>query len=86
MYIAGKSGPINMLGLQLGSVGTNFRLVMQPFSPEDSTNTWQTSNDMLIRFEDSRELDTFIYALQKFRAKNQKYIGDWVEEEFLKGE
>lgn len=81
MLIAGDkgNGPINQLGLRLGSMGTNFNLVMQPFSRSDEVQEIQFSNDVIIHFQDTRELDIFIYALQKFRSKNHEYIGDWFE-------
>ena len=80
MKIVGGRGTVNQLGLRLGSMGTHFNLVVQPFDQDYiGTPEFKVSNDVLIHFQDSRELDTFIYALQKFRAKNHEYIGDWVE-------
>lgn len=80
MQIIGKAGTVNELGLRLGSYGTHFKLVMEPFDHDYiGTPEFKVSNDVLIHFQDTRELDTFIYMLQKFRARNNAYIGDWVE-------
>jgi len=79
LITGGQGGRINHIGLQLGSMSTNMQLLVEPFNPDYDTNHWKCSNDILIHFQDSRELDIFIHALQKFRAKNNAYIGDWVE-------
>lgn len=81
MVIVAKGGLINNLHVQLGSVNTNFNLVCKPFEPDYEDGRFEVSNDAIIRFEDSRELDLFIHMLNRFRCKNHEYFGDWYEED-----
>ena len=81
MIIAGgNNGPINTIHVKMGTVDTHLKLVIEPFTQGDNLDQFRVSSDVVIRFQDTRELDTFIYALQKFRYKTLKFIGDWVEE------
>lgn len=76
-FVGGQLGHLNEITLQLGSTNTCYKLIMQPFDPDD--HGFRVKSTAAILFRDSRELDTFIYMLQKFRAKNHDYIGDWME-------
>lgn len=79
MEIISKGGRIDRLGLKLDSMQTNLSLVFDPFD-FSSPGVIKPINMATIHFKDTRELDTLIYALQKFRSKNNNYIGDWMEE------
>jgi hypothetical protein len=77
--IGGNKGNVDTLQLTLGSLDTHFKYSFQPFVPDHTDGMFNVSSDVIIRFNDSRELDMFIRMLQKFQSKNQRYIGDWEE-------
>lgn len=77
--IGGNKGNVDTLQLTLGSLNTHFKYSFQPYVPDHVDGMFNVSNDVIIRFNDSRELDMFIRMLQKFQSKNHRYIGDWEE-------
>lgn len=76
MKIEGNFKPINMLNLRLNSMNTRLRLFVEPLSCSDRLDL-EPPNSATITFEDSREIDQLIDALQKFKIRNERYIGHW---------
>lgn len=80
--IGGNKGNVDTLQLTLGSLDTHFKWSFLPFGVDPTSgpiDEIHVHNNVIIRFNDSRELDMFIRMLQKFQSKNQRYIGDWEE-------
>ena len=69
---------ITELTLQLKSAETALSLYTEPFAYDrDGEGYLSRPNSATIVFKDSREIDSLIDALQKFRDRNVRYIGDW---------
>ena len=69
---------ITELTLQLKSAETALSLYTEPFAVDrDGEGYLSRQNSATIIFKDSREIDSLIDALQKFRDRNVRYIGDW---------
>ena len=69
---------ITELTLQLKSAETALSLYTEPFAVDrDGEGYLSRPNSATIVFKDSREIDSLIDALQKFRDRNVRYIGDW---------
>lgn len=76
MKITGNSEHINELFLSLKSMNTRLNLFVEPFPYADRLDL-ERQNSVAIIFEDSREIDMLINALQKFKEQNERYIGYW---------
>ena len=68
---------IGVIRISVESVHTYMRLVTRPFDYPYPVDTAWKDNEGILHFEDTRELDILIDALQKFRDENRKYIGEW---------
>lgn len=69
---------VTKLTLQLKSAETALSLYTEPFTVDrDGEGDLSRPNSATIVFKDSREIDSLIGALQKFRDRNVHYIGDW---------
>ena len=69
---------VTNLTLQLKSAETALSLYTEPFAVDrDREDYLSRPNSATIVFKDSREIDSLIDALQKFRDRNVRYIGDW---------
>ena len=67
---------VTELTLQLKSAETALSLYTEQISP-NLIGDLSRPNSATIVFKDSREIDSLIDALQKFRDRNVRYIGDW---------
>ena len=80
MVITSAKGPVNNLRLSLNSAHTNLKLVCQPFGWDDPYGEKsKIPSEAVIEFNDSRELDMLIHALETFRDKNRDHFGNWVD-------
>lgn len=77
MRIEGNTKRVNELCLNLKSMNTRLRLFVEPFSSYSDMLDLEEPNSATITFEDSREIDQLIDALQKFKVRNERYIGHW---------
>lgn len=69
---------VTKLTLRLKSAETALSLYTEPFAVDrDGEGDLSRPNSATIVFKDSREIDSLIDALQKFRDRNVRYIGDW---------
>ena len=69
---------VTNLTLRLKSTETALSLNTEPFAVDhDGEGDLSRLNSATIAFKDSREIDSLIGALQKFRDRNVRYIGDW---------
>ena len=69
---------VTKLILRLKSAETALSLYTEPFAVDrDGEGYLSRPNSATIVFKDSREIDSMIDALQKFRDRNVRYIGDW---------
>ena len=69
---------VTKLTLRLKSAETALSLYTEPFAVDrDGDGDLSRPNSATIVFKDSREIDSLIDALQKFRDRNVRYIGDW---------
>lgn len=69
---------VEALDLKLGSVDTHMKLLTKPLDYPPAPNIYEYRDEaVIIDFEDSYQLDVFIDALLKFRAKNREYMGKW---------
>lgn len=69
---------VTKLTLRLKSAETALSLYTEPFAVDrDGEDRLSRPNSTTIVFKDSREIDSLIDALQKFRDRNVRYIGDW---------
>ena len=83
MHIRGNGLPTMEIELCLKPVDTHYVMCMQPLGfpkvdpnkPINFDDRWE--NRAVIRFEDTRELTTFIDMLVKFRDDNFGYLGEW---------
>lgn len=84
MHIQGNGLPTKEIELHLKPVDTHYVLCLKPFGdldprgPSDPVmfgDGWQ--NRAVIHFEDTRELDSLIDMLVKFRDENFGYFGEW---------
>lgn len=76
MRIEGNFKAVNMLNLRLNSMDTRLQLCTESFDRADRHDL-EEPNPATITFEDSREIDQLIDALQKFKVRNERYIGQW---------
>lgn len=67
---------VTKLTLRLKSAETALSLYTEQISP-NLMGDLSRPNSAAIIFKDSREIDSLIDALQKFRDRNVRYIGDW---------
>ena len=69
---------VTKLTLQLKSAETALSLYTEPLAVDrDREGYLSRPNSATIVFKDSREIDSLIDALQKFRDRNVRYIGVW---------
>ena len=69
---------VTNLTLRLKSTEAALSLNTEPFAVDrDGEGDLSRPNSATIVFKDSREIDSLIGALQKFRDRNVRYIGDW---------
>ena len=69
---------VTKLTLRLKSAETALSLYTELFAVDhDGEGDLSRPNSATIVFKDSREIDSLIGALQKFRDRNVRYIGDW---------
>ena len=69
---------VTKLTLRLKSAETALSLNTEPFAVGRGGEGYLSRpNSATIVFKDSREIDSLIDALQKFRDRNVRYIGDW---------
>lgn len=76
MQITGNSTRVTQLGLRLKSMDTKLQLFFDPFPYADRLDLLEPSRASIL-FDDSREIDALIDALQKFKIRNEQYIGHW---------
>lgn len=67
---------VTKLTLRLKSTETALSLYTEQISP-NLMGDLSRPNSAAIIFKDSREIDSLIDALQKFRDRNVRYIGVW---------
>ena len=67
---------VTKLTLRLKSAETALSLYTEQISP-NLMGDLSRPNSATIVFKDSREIDSLIDALQKFRDRNVRYIGVW---------
>lgn len=72
-------GFLSEVELQLDSKNTKFRYYSAPFGRALDNFTPGYDAKVVIRFEDSREIDMFINMLERFRDTNIKHIGYFAE-------
>lgn len=76
MKIKGDFKHVNELQLHLKSVDTRLNLFMEPL-PYAYRSDLEEHDSVTIAFDDSREIDMLIIALDEFKKRNEAYIGYW---------
>lgn len=78
MRIVGNNSisDVNTLHLRLKNMNTNLHLYIEPIPFMEGRDLGEPIRAS-IQFNDTREIDALIDALQKFKTQNERYIGSW---------
>lgn len=76
-FIVDRKEHVDELHLRLNSAHINLKHIYKPLNPLEQGYPVNNPNTSMIVFEDSREIDTLIEALQQFRELNYSYFGEW---------